>query len=111
MRRAGGGEQVVLRQDEVIRAVAGDGEPRRESLDAAGSSVVSRAGTGSGGGGRDQLLPQAEGEFVHRERPPLYAFFRDLGLSVPGKVPGIALKYGNCSHWSHFGAFFPSRRV
>lgn len=42
---------------------------------------------------------------------PLYAFFSDLGLSVPGRLPGIALKYGNCSHWSRFRAFFQSRGV
>lgn len=61
----GVGSRLVLRQDEVIRAVAGDREPRRKRLGAASTFFVLPAGTGSGDGGGDRVFPQAEGEFVH----------------------------------------------
>ena len=70
--------------------------------------LVLQAGTGSGDGAETRG-PLRRKEKVCTAAAALYAFFGDLGLSVPGRLPGIALKYGNCSHWSRFRAFFQSR--
>lgn len=106
----GWGAGYSRRQDEVIRAVAGDGSGGGRAW--VQPALWSSCGLGQGVGVEVETscsLRRKENLCTGRGRK--HAFFRDLQPFCPWKVPGIALKYGNCSHWSHFRSLLPSRRV